>query len=103
MTTTTNTQPAQHIKPVTEAPITEGAASAPKIMGKVPVRWQLDAVTGYVISNGEHAGRVIESIPGKLYYFQSPQDAARGDYWDASFPTAHRAAEQGAVRAELYR
>ena len=103
MKTTPNTQPEQYAKPITEAPILEGAASAPKLMGAVPVRWELDAQTGYVISNEEHAGRVIESIPGKLYYFESVQDAARGAFWDVFFPTAHRAAEQGAVRAELYR
>lgn len=103
MTTTTDIQPEQYAKPITKAPILEGSASAPKFMGAVAVRWELDAQTGYVISNDEHAGRVIESIPGKLYYFESTQDAARGAFWDAFFPTAHRAAEQGAVRAELYR
>ncbi len=102
MTTTKNDQPAQHTKPVTEATITEGKASAPKIMGKVPVRWELDTATGHVTSNGEHVGRVVESIPGKLYYFQNLRDAAKSDYW-GMFGTAHGAAEQGAVRAELDR
>lgn len=81
---------------------TKGTANAPKILGKVPVRWTLDPANGHVTSNGEYAGRVIESIPGKLYFFQAPEDAARHDYW-GSFETAARAAEQGAVRAELGR
>lgn len=72
-------------------------------MGRVRVRWELDAGTGYVTSNGEHGGRVIESIPGSVYYFESAQDAAQGYHWEAFFSTAHYAAEQGAVRVELYR
>lgn len=84
------------------ATLTEGTASAPKIMARVRVQWTLDPSNGYVTSNGEYAGRVVESIPGKLDYFQDPHDAAKGDYW-GMFGTATRAAEQGAVRAELNR
>ena len=91
-----NTKPAIQA----DTPITEGAASAPRIQGRVPLRWTLDPTNGHVTANGEHAGRVVESIPGKLYYFQDPHDAAKGDYW-GMFETPARAAERGAVRAVL--
>lgn len=80
---------------------TTGHTKAPTIMRKIPVVWELEPKTGEVTANGEYAGRVVESIPGRLYYFQSLDDAERGDMW-GTFCTADQAAEQGAVRAVLY-
>ena len=99
----TTDQPVQFTQPVTAFTITEGDASARTIMRSIPVHWVLDPATGYVTSNGEHGGRVIESIPGSVYYFESAHDAAESYHWDAFFPTAHRAAELGSIRVELYR
>lgn len=86
-----------------EAPVTRtsGRTNAPTIMRRIPVTWELEPKTGEVTANGDYAGRVVESIPGKLYYFQSPADAEKGDMW-GSFGVAAQAAEQGAVRAVLY-
>lgn len=86
-----------------EAPVTRtsGRTNAPTIMRRIPVTWELEPKTGEVTANGDYAGRVVESIPGKLYYFQSIEDAARGDMW-GMFGTADAAAEGGAVRATLY-
>lgn len=69
---------------------------------RIAVAWELNTTNGHVTANGEYAGRVIESLPGKLYYFQSPEDAKRGDMW-GMFDTAHTAADCGAVRAVLDR
>lgn len=81
---------------------TSGTATAPTIMRRIPVAWELDPKTGNVTANGENCGRVIESLPGRLYYFEAPEDKARGDFW-GMFETAARAAEQGAVRFILTR
>lgn len=129
MTTTTNAAaavaaaapPAWTVtpQPIT-APVerTHGHAKAPTIMHKYPVDWELDPATGIVAATFDHtaaylpsrrattapqprmAGRVIESIPGKLYYFQDRQDAERGTMW-GGFPTADSAAKHGAVRYTL--
>lgn len=79
---------------------TSGHTGAPTIMRRIAVAWELDPKTGTVTANGDYAGRVIESLPGKLYYFQSVEDAARRDSW-GMFGAADTAAEAGAVRAVL--
>ncbi|MGP5220637.1 hypothetical protein ACTXMB_14985 [Arthrobacter rhombi] len=74
-----------------------GMATASTIMRRIPVKWTLDPNTHNVTANGAPAGRVYESIPGKLYYFRDAHDAAHGDFW-GMFGTAAKAAERGAVR-----
>ena len=105
MTTTTSHRTAATTAPAAAitAPTarTSGHTAAPTIMRRIAVAWELDTITGHTPANGEYAGRVIESLPGKLYYFQSIEDATRGDMW-GSFGTADAAAEGGAVRATLY-
>lgn len=98
MTTKTAPHNPEHVKAL-EAPVTRttGNTTAPTIMRKIPVTWELEPTTGEVTANGDYAGRVVESIPGKLYYFQSFDDYANGKMW-GMFGTAERAAEQGAVR-----
>lgn len=87
-------------KAPTTATATHGMAVAHTILQKIPVAWVLDTKTQRVTANGEDCGRVVESLPGSLYYFQSQEDLDRRDYW-GMFPSAARAAEAGAVRAVL--
>ncbi|WP_179012470.1 hypothetical protein [Paenarthrobacter ureafaciens] len=44
-----------------------GKATARTIMRNIEVDWELDE-DGNVTVNGEHAGRVVESLPGRLFY-----------------------------------
>lgn len=81
---------------------TSGHTGAPTLkFRRFAVAWELDITSGHVTVNGEYAGRVIESIPGTLYHFQSTQDAAHEQMW-GMFDTASTTAECGAVRAVLY-
>ena len=88
----------------TKAPITttatRGKSVAHTILQKIPVSWVLDTNTGRVAANGKDCGRVVESLPGRLYFFENQDDIDRCQYW-ASFSTAARAAEAGAVRGVL--
>lgn len=78
-----------------------GTATAPTIMKRIPVKWTLDTKTMEVHANESHAGRVIESIPGKLYYFSSPSDSEYNTLNPASFGNVEAAAAWGAVRQIL--
>lgn len=77
-----------------------GNSVANAVARRIPVQWELNLATQVVTANGQQVGRVIESLPGKLYYFQSPAEAAAGDMW-GSFPSLASAAEHGAIRAFL--
>ncbi|GAB3252282.1 hypothetical protein [Arthrobacter pigmenti] len=81
---------------------TGGTTTAPTILTKLPVRWELDTRTGTVTANGTHAGTVIEIVPG-LFAFETVKDQThrrRDSHW-GMFPTPAKASEQGAVRAVL--
>lgn len=73
-----------------------GTTTAPTITAKIPVSWTL-ATDGTVTANNTAAGRIIESLPGRLYY-ASP---AIGGDWDASFGAADKAAAALAVLTVL--
>ncbi|WP_026821115.1 hypothetical protein [Arthrobacter castelli] len=80
---------------------TAGHATAPTILTKLPVRWELDTHTGAVTANDTHAGTVIEIVPG-LFAFETVKDQThrRDSHW-GMFPTPAKASEQGAIRAVL--
>lgn len=107
MSTTSQQTTAEHpalalpARPIT-APVarTSGKGIAPTIMRRYTVAWELDTANGVTTADGQTAGRVIESIPGKLYYFQDRRDSEHGHMW-GMFPTADKAAEAGAVRYTL--
>lgn len=87
---------------ITIAARTSGHTGAATLkLRRIAVAWELDTTSGHVTANGDYAGRVIESIPGTLYRFQSTQDAANNQTW-GMFDTASAAADCGAVRAVLH-
>lgn len=75
-----------------------GKATANTIMKRIPVKWEMNGETLEVTANGSPAGRVQESIPGKLYYFSSPTDSDYMNINPATFGSAEKAAAWGAVR-----
>lgn len=78
-----------------------GNTTAKTIMKRIPVKWELNGETLEVLSNGSPAGRVRESIPGKLYFFSSPTDSDYMTMNPATFGSAEKAAEWGARRHTL--
>lgn len=64
-----------------------GSTTAHTILDHIEVNWTMDE-DGTVTANGETAGRIVESLPGRLFY-AFPAD---GRNWDASFCSAANAA-----------
>lgn len=64
-----------------------GENTAHTITEDVAVEWILES-DGTVFANGIQAGRIIESLPGRLYYAYP----SNGRDWFADFATASAAA-----------
>lgn len=88
---------------------TSGETVAHMLGISFPVVWELDPTTGTTTAHTTDgaaesskliAGRVIESVPGELYFFQDHEEAKRKEAW-GDFDTAAEAAEKGAVRFML--
>lgn len=78
-----------------------GTTTAHTLMERIPVNWEMNDETLEVTANGMPAGRVSESIPGKLYYFTAPTDSDYNAMNPATFGTAEKAAEWGGKRKVL--
>lgn len=70
-----------------------GTNTAHTITRNVIVSWTLEA-DGTVYADGAQAGRIVESLPGRLYYAYP----ACGRDWNADFGTAADAAAALAAR-----